>query len=249
MCNSFRRYAAGLIRSMSFETISPVEIETNRGTLKQCTILVFAKKTYATFLSLWIEIVSIDKADEVSKDRENKHEMKEIPFCRSPDVFLYDTQRIRIDVSGNVKCIQTKEKFAHTLTFLHTANDSHLSFPLQIYRRMDGVPFAIIDFINDSDKRRVVRRLHTAHFDPERVSATEPNTPRTFLYKSPPNKTNQREQYHRSISAPEIDSQSHVLGSMEISKPNLQPQMETRQDDERGSTENKGKQCHIFSFN
>ncbi|KAJ8310383.1 hypothetical protein KUTeg_012248, partial [Tegillarca granosa] len=163
--DSFSGHIAALVR-VGTKDINQEEIKMNMGLLKQCTILIFIHKTHKDFLTLWVEIVKIDEVEEKVSKRTSESELIELPLCRSPDVFLCDAQRIRISVSGIARFVKGRTHCSQTLTFLHTARNNYMSFPLEIKRQMDNQPFAIIDFFDDNNNKR---RLYTAHFDPDQV--------------------------------------------------------------------------------
>lgn len=163
-----------------------------RGLLKRCKILIFReKKVHDGYISLWVEIVDIEKVEETVSRRTNTFkELIEMPLCRSSDVFLKDEQRIRIAVSGRVRFPQARQKSAHTFMFLHTATESFMSFPVQLVGGMHIAPYAQIEFLDDRGRNN---RLHIAHFFPDQFSTAQPHVPRLNLAA----------QGHRNINHPQ----------------------------------------------
>lgn len=123
------------------------------------------KKENPTYLSSRIEIVQIEKIKE-ARSRARNLQLNEIPFCRSADVFLYDKERIKIDISGNVYIANSTVKHVYILKFLHCANDCFLDILLQIYKRMDQIPYTQIHLTKVGKEKCL---LHSTHFDPDRV--------------------------------------------------------------------------------
>lgn len=164
-----------------------------RGLLKRCKILIFReKKVHDGYISLWVEIVDIDKVEETVRRRiDTLKDLIEMPSCRSSDVFLKDEQHIRIAVSGRVRFPQARQKSAHTFTFLHTATESFMSFPVQLVGGMHTAPYAQIEFLDDRGRNY---RLHNAHFFPDQFPPAQAHVPRLNLAA----------QGHRHINHPQL---------------------------------------------
>lgn len=143
--------------------MSPLEPYLVYGMLHTCTILIFIKRRKEDMISLWCECTKREMARAVAKKRIEDHELEEIDCSHSKDIFVREGQRIRIDVSGSIQFVREIPKSFYLLTFIPVAEDNHIYFPLQKNVRMGSVPYGVINFSADNQRKQL---LHSVHFDP-----------------------------------------------------------------------------------
>ncbi|XP_061166089.1 uncharacterized protein LOC133175011 [Saccostrea echinata] len=179
--------------------MSPLEPYLVYGMIHTCTLLIFIKRRKEDMLSLWCECAKREMARTVAEKRIKDHDLEEIDCSHSKDIFVREGQRIRIDVNGSVQFVREIPKSFYLLTFIPVAEDNHIYFPLQKNIRMGSVPYAVINFSADNQKKQL---LHSVHFDPWVKSASalkkyytdiaiynRPNTSKTAHTDPGPTKT------------------------------------------------------------
>lgn len=133
------------------------------GIMFPCKLLTFASKISEQYVNVWCELVKKEDWRMVEEKRLQDHQsFQKIKDSDSPDIFISEKGRIRIDIKGNSAVYPEHALF---LKFYPIAEDIHI-FPV-LQKRIASVSapsLTTIIYSRDSDMSR--SELHSLSFNP-----------------------------------------------------------------------------------
>lgn len=151
-------------RSRSFTSM---EIAISLGIVYPCKLMTFIKKTSEEYVQIWCEIVRKEDWERLEKKRshENKN-LQKLDESESPEIFIKELERIRVDVQGNSKVAPGHPKQAMFLVFYPIAEGIHIFPPLHKHTSIHAPPMSTVVYTMDTREKKV---LHTVTFNPWRL--------------------------------------------------------------------------------
>lgn len=154
-------------------SISSLEARISLGLIYPCKVLTFIKKVSEEYVQVWCEVVKkeIWRETEAKRLKENPN-IQKLKDSNSPDIFIPERQRLRIDIKGNSFLGPEIPRNFLLVTFYPLADGNHIFPPLRKKGGMHGIPYSIITYSLDSGKNTLP--LHLLSFDPWTMQMTIP---------------------------------------------------------------------------
>lgn len=151
-------------RSKSFTSM---EIAISLGIVYPCKLMTFMKKTSEHYVQVWCEVVRKENWGilEEKRSHENKN-LQKLDESESPEIFIKELERIRVDVKGNSKVAPGHPKQAMFLVFYPIAEGMHIFPPLHKNTGIHASPMTTVVYTKDTNEKKV---LHTVTFNPWRL--------------------------------------------------------------------------------
>lgn len=154
-------------------SISSLEARISLGLIYPCKLLTFIKKVSEEYVQVWCEVVKKEILGEIETKRLREHpNIQKLKDSNSPDIFIPERQRLRIDVKGNSFLGHETPRNLLLVTFYPLADGNHIFPPLRKKGGMHGIPYTIITYSLDSGKNTTP--LHSVSFDPWTMPMTTP---------------------------------------------------------------------------
>ena len=129
-----------------------------------CKLMTFAKKLSEECVQIWCELVKKEEWRRLEEIRLEEHpSLQKIKDSDSKDIFIAESQRVRVDVKGNSFFGNEVPKNSLFITFFPIAEDNHIFPPLQKKMGMHDTPFSTVTYKMDKGRKTI---LHTLTFDP-----------------------------------------------------------------------------------
>uniref|UniRef100_A0A8W8JED0 Uncharacterized protein n=1 Tax=Magallana gigas TaxID=29159 RepID=A0A8W8JED0_MAGGI len=163
--DKFSTYAGA--RRQRSKSFTSMEIAISLGIVYPCKLMTFMKKTSENYVQIWCEVVRKENWEilEEKRSHENKN-LQKLDESESPEIFIKELERIRVDVQGNSKVAPGHPKQAMFLVFYPIAEGMHIFPPLHRNTGIHASPMTTVVYTKDTHEKKV---LHTVTFNPWRL--------------------------------------------------------------------------------
>lgn len=133
------------------------------GIKYSCQLMTFVKKISEQRVQVWCEVVKKEDWKRLEEKRIHEQNLQISVNWESPEIFIYDQDRIRVDIKGSSELAPEYPKNANRIMFCPIADGMHIFPLLRKTQSVHASSLSTVVYTLDTGDRRV---LHTVVFNP-----------------------------------------------------------------------------------